>query len=110
MTYFVYIIECADESYYTGVTRNIERRMFEHESRVDPKCYTARRLPIRLVYSLEHEDVNDAIAQEKQIKGWTRAKKKALIDGRFEDLRTLAKSKSNLKRTRHPSTSSGRQK
>ena len=60
---------------------------------MDPKCYTASRLPVILEYSLEHEDVNDAIAQEKQIKGWSRAKKKALIVGNFDELVDLSKSK-----------------
>ncbi len=100
--YFVYIVICSDKSYYTGVTSNIERRIFEHNS---GKIigYTSKRLPVKLVYSNRFADVNEAIRAEKQIKGWSRAKKEALIQSNFDSLVELSKSKKKL---RHTSTSS----
>jgi len=91
--YFVYIVKCSDGSYYTGVTSNLERRLNEHNSGFI-KGYTSERLPVDLVYSNRFGDINDAISAEKQIKGWSRAKKEALIKGDFEALVNLSKSKS----------------
>lgn len=90
---FVYILKCSDDTYYTGVTNNLERRFDEHNSGVI-KGYTSSRLPVRLVYSQRFTDINDAIRFEKQIKGWNRKKKEALIAGDFELLVKL----SNLKK------------
>lgn len=75
--YFVYILECSDGSYYTGVTSNLERRINQHSSGLI-KGYTSSRLPLSLVYSNRFTNVTDAITAEKQIKGWSRAKKQAL--------------------------------
>ncbi len=88
---YVYILLCADGSYYTGTARQgLEQRIAEHNaSRYDG--YTATRRPVRLVYSQWFERITDAIAAERQIKGWSRAKKEALIGGDFEALRILAK-------------------
>ena len=83
--YFVYILKCSDESYYTGVTSNLEKRLNEHNSGLI-KGYTSERLPVELVYSNRFTDVNHAIRVEKQIKGWGIAKKEALIRGDFEAL------------------------
>jgi len=91
--YFVYILKCFDESYYTGVTSNLEKRLNEHNSGFI-KGYTSERLPVKLVYSNRFGDVNEAIRAEKQIKGWSRAKKEALITGNFEALQKHSKSKS----------------
>ncbi len=90
--YFVYIVKCSDESYYTGVTSNLEKRLNEHNSGVF-KGYTSLRLPVELVYSNRFTNVNDAIRAEKQIKGWSRSKKEALIKGDFDKLALLSKSK-----------------
>lgn len=90
--YFVYIVKCSDGSYYTGVTSNLEKRIAEHNSGII-EGYTSDRLPVNLVYSNRFGNVNDAIRAEKQIKGWTRAKKEALIRGDFEALVNLSKSK-----------------
>jgi putative endonuclease len=90
--YFVYIVRCSDGSYYTGVTSNLEKRINKHNSGVF-EGYTSTRLPVKLVYSSRFINVNDAIHAEKQIKGWSRAKKEALIIGDFELLKSLAKSK-----------------
>jgi len=90
--YFVYILKCADGSYYTGVTSILEQRINQHNSGLI-KGYTSSRLPVRLVYSNRFRNTTDAITAEKQIKGWSRAKKQALINGDFDRLVQLAKSK-----------------
>jgi len=92
--FFVYILECSDRSYYTGVTSELEKRINEHNSSYY-KGYTSSRLPVKLVYSNRFTNVNDAINAEKQIKGRSRAKKEALIIGDFELLRKLSKGKNS---------------
>ena len=84
MPYFVYILECADGSYYTGNTHDLERRIFEHQSGANPKAYTFARRPVRLVWGEEVETLDEALRHEHQIQGWSRAKKQALIRGDFE--------------------------
>lgn len=93
--YFVYILLCSDKSYYTGITNNIERRFYEHQTGEDPGCYTYKRRPLKLVFHESFNDVNQAIAFEKQIKGWRRAKKEALVDGDWHLLPALAKTAKN---------------
>ena len=89
--YFVYILLCSDKSYYTGVTSDLERRMYEHQNGADVKSYTYRRRPVSLVFHERFPDINQAIAFEKQVKGWSRAKKEAIISGEWERLPDLAK-------------------
>ena len=91
----VYIVNCKDDSYYTGVTNNVERRIVEHNSGLDKKSYTYSRRPVKLVYSQEFSDPNEAIRFEKQVKGWSRAKKEALIEDDFEELVKLSNRKNN---------------
>jgi len=83
----VYILRCADGSYYTGITnQDAEARAWEHNN--EPMdSYTARRRPVTLVFAEVYDRLTDAIARERQIKGWSRAKKEALIRG----LRELAR-------------------
>jgi putative endonuclease len=88
---YVYILKCSDNSYYTGVTSNLESRMFKHNSGFYPDCYTFRRRPLKLVFYCEFTDINLAIEKEKQIKKWSRAKKEAVINGCFDDLVNLSK-------------------
>jgi putative endonuclease len=88
---WLYILRCADGSYYVGTARGrLEQRIAEHNSG-HFGGYTARRRPVTLVYSEWFNQITDAIAAERQIKGWSRAKKEALIRGDFEGLRQLAK-------------------
>ncbi len=89
--YYVYILECNDESYYTGVTNNLEERFAQHESGYVITCYTFKRRPLKLVYSIQMDDINQAIALEKQIKGWSRKKKKAFINEDWDRLKILSK-------------------
>src|SRR5690242_8187036 len=90
--YYVYILECADKSYYTGVTNNIDRRLGEHFTSFGQNTYVSKRLPAKLVYCCACHDIKQAIAFEKQIKGWSRKKKEALINEDFELLKELSKS------------------
>lgn len=91
--YFVYILRCNDSSYYTGITNDLERRIFEHENAHDPNCYTAKRRPLKLVFHELFADVNQAIAFEKQVKGWNRKKKEAIINGNWHLLPELSRRK-----------------
>ena len=87
----VYMLRCADGSYYIGsARRGLERQLSEHNSGTYGG-YTSKRLPVELVWSEHFLDITDAIAVERKIKGWSRAKKEALIRGDFESLRSLAK-------------------
>ncbi len=89
--YYTYILECSDKSYYTGVTNNIERRLWEHNEGISEDSYTKSRLPVKLIYFEEYQDVNDAISREKQIKGWSRQKKLARAKGHTHRLIQLSK-------------------
>ena len=93
MSAFVYIVVCSDRSFYVGSTRgSLERRIAAHNTGYYGG-YTSGRLPVRLVFSQHFDRITDAIAAERQLKGWTRAKKQALIDGDFDRLVLLAKSR-----------------
>lgn len=87
---FTYILECADKSFYTGSTNNLEKRLWEHNNGLGAN-YTKRRLPVNLVYYEEYNRVDEAFYREKQIQGWSRKKKIALIEGKTELLPKLAK-------------------
>ncbi len=91
-TMYVYILECSDKSYYIGVSNNAEKRFLEHSAGINRNCYTFTRRPLKLVFSQIFSDPDSAIAFEKKIKGWSRAKKKALIEGKGESLPELSKS------------------
>ena len=86
---YCYILECADGSYYVGSTRNVEARVAQHNSDLYGSSYTRRRRPVRLVWVGEFATVAEAFAFEKRVQGWGRAKRRALIEGRMEDLATL---------------------
>ena len=87
---FIYILACADGGYYAGITRrSLEDRLSEHVNGAFPGCYTFHRRPVVLAYSELHERI--AVATERRIKGWSRAKKEAYIKGEFDRLSKLAK-------------------
>jgi putative endonuclease len=90
--YFVYIVQCTDGFYYTGVTNDLERRVNEHNSGFI-QGFTSKRLPVQLAYLQGFQFIDDAIRAEKRIKGWSRKKKEALIKGDFKNLILLSKSK-----------------
>ncbi len=90
MSAFVYILRCDDHSYYVGSTRgSLERRIAEHENGTF-RGYTFFRRPVNLVWSQEFHEISDAIAAERQLKGWRREKKEALIDGNYDMLPALS--------------------
>ena len=87
---YVYILRCADGSYYVGSTRtSLDDRVGQHNAG-NFDGYTARRRPVELVFAQEFQRITDAIAAERQLKGWTRAKKEALIRGDHAALPSLA--------------------
>ncbi len=88
--YWVYIIRCADGSYYIGSTRDLEKRLRAHEEG-RAATYTARRRPLKLAYSEKHGNMEAARQRELQIKRWTRKKKEALISGNMGSLKSLGK-------------------
>lgn len=90
MSAILYILRCNDGSYYVGTTRTeLGRRVAEHDSGAFGG-YTAKHLPVELVYHQHFDRITDAIAAERQVKGWRRVKKEALIEGRLDALRALA--------------------
>jgi predicted GIY-YIG superfamily endonuclease len=105
MSFYVYILKCADGSYYTGHTDNLEARISAHQ---DPKAnsWVSKRLPVELVYADSSPTRQEALEFEFQVKKWSRAKKEALIARDWERLKLLSKSYSS--RAVHGSTSSPR--
>jgi putative endonuclease len=93
ITYYVYILKCADSTFYTGITSNLTQRLESHQSGKYKDSYTNNRRPVTLVYYCEFTDPNMAIDTEKQMKKWSKAKKQALIDGGYDELPNLAKKK-----------------
>ncbi len=87
---YTYILECVDGSYYTGSTKNLELRLAQHQSG-EGANHTKKRLPVKLVYFEEHKRIDEAFYREKQIQGWSRKKKEALIKNMPDELHTLAK-------------------
>lgn len=86
----MYILECVDGSFYTGSTKDLERRFWEHQNLLGAN-YTKKRLPVKLIYFEEYSRIDEAFYREKQIQGWSRKKKLALIEGKNELLPELAK-------------------
>jgi putative endonuclease len=87
---FTYILECVDGSFYTGSTKDLEKRLWEHNNGIGAN-YTKKRLPVELLYYEEYPRIDQAFYREKQIQGWSRRKKLALIEGKPELLPKLAK-------------------
>lgn len=87
---WMYILECVDGSYYVGSTKDIERRIWEHNEGIGAK-YTARRRPVKLMYAAEFDNIAEAYEREKQVQGWRRAKREALIRGDYDALPELAR-------------------
>jgi putative endonuclease len=100
--YFVYIVDCSDNSYYTGVTNDVERRIYEHNEGLNKESFTFKRRPVVLRYWQRFTSIHDAISWEKQIKGWSRKKKEALFTEDWDEIVRL----SNLKKESESSTSS----
>ena len=92
MSFWVYILRCADGSYYTGQTDNLEKRIGEHTAGAVTSCYTLKRRPLELVFSQDFPAREEALASERQIKGWSRKKKEAMMRGDWAEVSRLAKS------------------
>jgi tRNA/rRNA methyltransferase len=90
MAFHAYILRCVDGSYYAGHTDNLAERIAAHHSGILPG-YTQTRRPIELVWSQEFAARDEAFATERQIKGWSRAKKEALISGDWEGVQVLSR-------------------
>jgi putative endonuclease len=101
---YVYMLCCADDSFYVGSATgdDLELRIAQHQTGAYPG-YTSKRRPVRLVWSERFDRITDAIAAERQIKGWSRAKKEALIRGDWSSLQQLAKRRAGRPR---PNTTS----
>ena len=89
MAAWTYMLLCADGSYYVGCTTNLDQRIGQHHSGLIPG-YTSTRRPVDMVWAEEFADILSAIEAERRIKGWTRAKKEALIAGDWELLSALS--------------------
>jgi predicted GIY-YIG superfamily endonuclease len=89
MAFYVYILKCADGSYYTGHTENLENRLAAHHDG-EIAGYTQMRHPVKLIFAEELPSREEALARERQIKGWARAKKEALIKQDWEGLVKLS--------------------
>jgi putative endonuclease len=94
MDAYMYILKCSDGSYYTGSTKNLEYRLFQHKSGKGAN-HTKNRLPVVLVYLEFYDRIEDAFHREKQIQRWTRAKKEALISRDMDLLKRLAQCRNN---------------
>jgi len=89
--FYVYILECSDGSYYTGHSDDIDARISQHEQGAFVSCYTYKRRPVKVIYVEIFGTRDEAFNAERQIKGWSRRKKLALIEGDFDRLKYLAK-------------------
>ena len=86
----MYILRCSNDAYYTGSTVDLQRRLRQHQSG-EGANFTKKHLPVELIYFEEFERVDQAFYREKQVQGWSRAKKEALIKGDINRLKKLAK-------------------
>ncbi|MFN0158546.1 MAG: GIY-YIG nuclease family protein [Bacteroidota bacterium] len=100
---WMYILECADGSYYTGSTNNLELRLAQHHDG-EGANHTKKRLPVKLVYFEEYNRIDQAFYREKQVQGWSRKKKEALINGKHGLLPELAKNYAQFPRTLSPAS------
>ena len=89
---FMYILICANGNYYTGSTNDLEKRLAEHQNGKGAN-FTRKRLPAELVYYEEFQRIDEAFCREKQVQGWSRSKKEALIKGENNKLHELAECK-----------------
>jgi predicted GIY-YIG superfamily endonuclease len=115
MSFYVYILHCSDGSYYVGHTEDLEARLYAHQTGMLPG-YTRKRRPVRLVWCDDFPSRDDAFQRERQLKGWSREKKEALIRGDWQRIQALAALRSTDRspesgfdsaHSAHPSSTSG---
>lgn len=92
MPYAIYILKCSDDTYYTGLTKDLDGRVLEHQTGAIPGSYTFGRRPVKLIWSIVTESYQEAFQWEHQIKGWSRSKKAALIRGDIDSIHEIVKS------------------
>jgi tRNA/rRNA methyltransferase len=90
MSFWTYILRCADSSYYVGHSDNLEARVAAHQSGII-EGYTQKRRPVTLIWSQEFAERDEAFRAERQIKGWSRAKKEALVRGDWDAIQLLSR-------------------
>jgi len=105
VSFYTYLLQCSDGSYYLGHTDDLETRVAQHNHGEIPG-YTYSRRPVRLLWSEDFQDRDQAFAIERQLKGWSRAKKEALIRGDWETVRQLARRGAVLRDEASPSSAS----
>ena len=97
MPYAIYILKCSDGIFYTGLTKELEARVHDHKIGAHPESYTFSRRPVELVWSIVTESYQEAFRWEHRIKGWSRAKKQALIRGDIEGIHKIVESERKQK-------------
>ncbi|MDF0604520.1 GIY-YIG nuclease family protein [Neisseriaceae bacterium TC5R-5] len=95
--FWVYIVQCANGCYYTGHTDNLGQRLAQHIAGAIPSCYTFKHRPVTLVFSQACTSREEALTAERQIKGWSRKKKEAMMRGDWQEVSRLARSSSGRK-------------
>lgn len=93
--FWVYILQCSDDSFYVGHSDDLQKRLYEHEAGLFSTCYKFNKCPVQLVFTEQFESRENALARERQLKDWSRAKKIALINSDWDKLILLSKSHSS---------------
>lgn len=93
MSFYVYLLQCSDQSFYIGHTDNMEARLVQHQRGELKGCYTKSRLPVVLLKAGMFETREEALSAEQQMKGWTRVKKLAWVNDDYEAISRLGKKK-----------------
>ncbi|PZU86759.1 MAG: hypothetical protein DI527_19625 [Chelatococcus sp.] len=89
---WLYIAECSDGSFYVGTTRgDVATRIGEHNAGLRQGSYTFKRRPVTLLFAEHYPNITDAIAMERRVKGWSRRKKMAMINGNWHQLSELSR-------------------
>ena len=96
--YWVYLLKCSDSAYYIGMTDNLELRFSQYQTGFDPKSYTASRRPVKLMWAQEFASHDEAFRCERQVKGWSRAKKEALVNNDWDEIHGIVKRERKLRR------------
>ena len=94
MAFWLYMLKCADGSYYIGHTDDLGNRLTQHDAGAG-EAYTAKRRRVHLAFRADFDSREEAIARERQIKGWSRKKKEALCRGDWAEISRLARSRSS---------------